>query len=157
MADLKSLCEKLGLNNVTTYIQSGNLIFVSVKQNSELESMLEKGIQETFGFDVPVIVRSSKELEASIDNNPFYDKNADINSLHLTFLKEKPTKENEEKALTFNYEPDKFKIKDKYVYIFCEGKYNQSKLTNNYFEKKLDTVATTRNWKTVLKLSDLGK
>ena len=157
MADLKSLCEKLGLKNVATYIQSGNLIFVSGKQNSELESMLEKGILETFGFDVPVIVRSSKELEASIDDNPFYDKNADINSLHLTFLKEKPTKENEEKALTFNYEPDKFKIQDKYVYILCEGKYHQSKLTNNFFEKKLDTGATTRNWKTVLKLSDLGK
>ena len=157
MADLKSLCEKLGLNNVATYIQSGNLIFASGKQNSELESILEKGIKETFGFDVPVIVRSSKELDASIKNNPFYDENADINSLHLTFLKEKPSKENEEKALTFNYEPDKFKIQDKYVYIFCEGKYHQSKLTNNFFEKKLDTGATTRNWKTVLKLSDLGK
>jgi uncharacterized protein (DUF1697 family) len=157
MADLKSLCEKLGLNNVATYIQSGNLIFASGKQNSELESILEKGIKETFGFDVPVIVRSSKELDASIKNNPFYDENADINSLHLTFLKEKPTKENQEKALAFNCEPDKFKIEDKYVYILCQGKYHKTKLTNNFFEKKLNTGATTRNWKTVLKLSDLGK
>jgi uncharacterized protein (DUF1697 family) len=157
MADLKSLCEKLGLNNVATYIQSGNLIFASGKQNSELESILEKGIKETFGFDVPVIVRSSKELDASIKNNPFYDENADINSLHLTFLKEKPTKENQEKALAFNCEPDKFKIEDKYVYILCKGKYHKTKLTNNFFEKKLNTGATTRNWKTVLKLSDLGK
>ena len=157
MADLKSLCEKLGLKNVVTYIQSGNLIFVSGKQNSALETMLEKAIQETFGFEVPVIVRSSKELESSINNNPFHDKNADINALHLTFLKEKPTQENVEKALSFNYEPDKFEIKDKCVYIYCEGKYHQSKLTNNFFEKKLNTGATTRNWKTVLKLADLGK
>lgn len=157
MADLKSICEKLGLKNVTTYIQSGNLIFSSDKPNSELENYLEKAIVEKFGFDVPVIVRTEKELENSINNNPFLDKNADINQLHLTFLKEKPCKENIEKTLTFNYEPDKFKIDDKDAFIFCAGKYHESKLTNNFFEKQLKVGATTRNWKTVMKLSELIK
>lgn len=157
MTDLKSLCENLGWENVETYIQSGNLIFNSNEQNSELEKSLEIAITEKYGFDVPVIVRSSKELQTSIDKNPFFDGDADIDQLHLTFLKEKPTKENEEKTLTYNYEPDKFKIDGKDVFIFCTGKYHQSKLTNNFFEKKLNTGATTRNWKTVLKLSELSK
>lgn len=157
MADLKSMCEKLGLKNVTTYIQSGNLIFDSDKPNSELENDLEKAITKNFGFDVPVIVRTEKELENSINNNPFFDKEADIKQLHLTFLKEKPNKENLEKTLTFNYEPDKFKIEDKDTFIFCAGKYHESKLTNNFFEKQLKVGATTRNWKTVMKLSELSK
>ncbi len=157
MADLKSMCEKLGLKNVTTYIQSGNLIFNSDKPNSELENDLEKAITKKYGFDVPVIVRKDKELENSIDNNPFFDKVADIKQLHLTFLKEKPKKENIEKVLTFNYEPDKFKIEDKDVFIFCTGKYHESKLTNNFFEKQLKVDTTTRNWKTVLKLNELNK
>lgn len=156
MADLKSMCEKLGLKNVKTYIQSGNLIFNSDRQNSELENDLEKAITEKFGFDVPVIVRTEKELEASINNNPFFDKDADIKQLHLTFLKEKPSKENIDKTLTYNYEPDKFKIDDKDTFIFCAGKYHKSKLTNNFFEKQLKVGATTRNWKTVLKLSELS-
>lgn len=156
MADLKSMCEKLGLENVTTYIQSGNLVFNSDLSNSELENNLEKAIAEKFGFDVPVIVRTGKELENSINNNPFFAKNADIKQLHLTFLKEKPNKENLEKTLTFNYEPDKFKIEDKDVFLFCTGKYHESKLTNNFFEKQLKVGATTRNWQTVLKLSELN-
>ncbi len=63
----------------------------------------------------------------------------------MTFLKEKPKKENIEKALTFNYEPDKFKIDDKNVFIYCAGKYHKSKLTNNFFEKQLKVGATTSN------------
>jgi uncharacterized protein (DUF1697 family) len=88
MADLKSLCENLGWKNIVTYIQSGNLIFDSDKPNSELEINLEKAITEKFGFDVPVIVRTEKELETSINNNPFFDEDTDIKQLHLTFLKE---------------------------------------------------------------------
>lgn len=157
MADLKLMCEKLGLKNVRTYIQSGNLIFNSDKPNSELENDLEKAITEKYGFDVPVIVRTEKELENVINSNPFSNKDVDINQLHLTFLKEKPTKENLEKILTFNYEPDKFKIEDKDAYLFCAGKYHKSKLTNNFFEKQLKVGATTRNWKTIMKLSELSK
>jgi uncharacterized protein (DUF1697 family) len=157
MADLKSMCEELSLKNVTTYIQSGNLIFNSDKPNSELENDLERAIAEKYGFDVPVIVRTKKELENSINNNPFFDKDADIKQLHLTFLKEIPSKENLEKILTFNYDPDKFKIDSKDTFIFCSGKYHESKLTNNFFEKQLKIGATTRNWKTVMKLSELSK
>lgn len=157
MADLKSMCEDLGLKDVTTYIQSGNLIFISDRKNAELENNLEKAITDKFGFDVPVIVRTEKELENSINNNPFFDKHADIKQLNLTFLKEKPNKENFEKILPFDYEPDKFQIDNKDVFIFCAGKYHESKLTNNFFEKQLKVGATTRNWKTVLKLSELSK
>ena len=157
MADLKSLCVKNGLTNVTTYIQSGNLIFSSDKPNSELENDLENAISEKYGFEVPVIVRTGDELENSIINNPFFDKGTDIKQLHLTFLKEKPNQENIEKTLSFNYDPDKFIIEDKNAFIFCAGKYHESNLSNNFFEKQLKVGATTRNWKTVLKLSELSK
>jgi len=157
MADLKALCEKLELEQVETYIQSGNLLFNSQLKNSKLEDLLEDAIQEKFGFVVPVIVRDSEELQTSIRKNPFFDKNADINQLHLTFLKETPSKENLEKTQSYNYAPDKFKIEEKDVFIFCEGKYHQTKLNNNFFEKRLKVEATTRNWKTILKLHELSK
>ncbi len=157
MNDLKSLCEIVGLQNVKTYIQSGNLIFKSNKQNAKIEIDLEKGIAEKFGFDVPVIVRSKKELETVINTNPFLGENADSKQLHVTFLKEKPNHENIQHTLTYNCEPDKFKMGEKEVFIMCTGKYHASKLTNGFFEKKLNTGATTRNWKTVLKLYELSK
>lgn len=157
MADLKAMCEKMGLKNVNTYIQSGNLIFNSDRKNAELENALENAIAEEFGFEVPVTVRSEKELENSISNNPFFEKTTDLKRLHLTFLKKEPIRENLEKTLTYSYEPDLFKIEDKDVFIFCAGKYHESKLTNNFFEKQLNVGATTRNWKTILKLSELCK
>src|SRR5699024_982607 len=89
MSDLKSLCKKQGWKDVETYIQSGNIIFTSDNQNSDLEEALELAIKEKYRFDVPVIVQNSKKLQTSIDNNPFYNQNIEINQLHLTFLKEK--------------------------------------------------------------------
>ena len=157
MADLKLMCEKLGLRNVKTYIQSGNLVFNADRPDSELENDLEKAISKNFGFDVPVIVIMAKDLETSISNNPFIVEDIDINHLHLTFLKEEANEENIEKTLTYSYEPDKFKIENKVVYIYCAGKYHESKLNNTFFEKHLNVGATTRNWKTVLKLNELSK
>lgn len=157
MADLKSMCENLGLKNVRSYIQSGNLIFKSDRSNPELESDLEKAIAETFNFDVPVIVRTEQELRMSIQNNPFYTSDSDIKQLHLTFLKATPNIEHVEKILSLSVGSDTYKIHDKDVFIFCVGKYHQSKLTNNFFEKNLKVGATTRNWKTVLTLLDLSK
>ena len=156
MVDLKSLCEKLGWHNVESYIQSGNLIFDSDKANSELESDLERSIEGRFGFNVPVIVRSSKELKSSIEKNPFYDESTNIDQLHLTLLKEKPRQENTEQIRNFVFEPDRFEIIDKDVFILCKGKYHKTKLTNNFIEKKLLTGATTRKWKTVLKLCEMS-
>jgi len=57
--------------------------------------------------------------------------------------------------IIFDYLPDEFKIDKKDIFLYCNGKYHQSKLTNNFFEKKLKVGATTRNWKTVLKLLEL--
>lgn len=156
MADLKSLCMDLGLRHITTYIQSGNLIFDSEKTSPELEALLEGAIEEHFGFAVPVIVRNATELRDSVKSNPFYDKDIDIRQLHLTFLKEKPTQKCIERLLSDDYSPEKLHLNQKDIFILCSGKYHQSKLTNNFFEKKLQIEATTRNWKTVLKLSELS-
>ncbi|SMG48820.1 Uncharacterized conserved protein, DUF1697 family [Marivirga sericea] len=156
MADLKSLCEKLGWKEVSTYIQSGNVIFKSEKENEDLGKELTDGVLEQFGFEVPVLVRNSEEFQNSIEKNPFYNSQADITKLHLTFLKENPQDEDLQQIKLLGCEPDQFAVDGKDVFIYCEGKYHQSKLTNNFFEKKLKVGATTRNWKTVLKLLDLA-
>lgn len=159
MADLKSMFEKMNFSNVSTYIQSGNVFFDANKNidNALLEKDIEKSIFDEFGFDVPVIVRTPQEIETAISRNPFYKEDADIVHLHLTFLNERPSAEDQQKAESYNYEPDKFEVKGKDVFVYCEGKYHQSKLTNNFFEKKLKVKATTRNWKTILKFVELNK
>lgn len=158
MVELKALFESLTFQNIITYIQSGNVIFETAYSTSDIEiaDSIEKAIAETFGYDVPVIVRSAQELKHCVAQNPFLQKeNTDINELFLTFLNEVPNKENRLITETFHFEPDRFIIQDKNIFILCKGKYHQTKLSNNFFEKKLKVSATSRNWKTVLKLIEL--
>lgn len=157
MADLKMMFEAMGFGNVHTYIQSGNVIFdaASNVQQHDLAQAIQENILKKFGHEVPVIVISSKELAAAIQQNPFYNNKANINQLHLTFLNEQSSIEKLEKINTNDKEVDQFKILDKNIFIQCAGKYHLSKYSNHFFEKKLDVKATTRNWKTVLKLMEL--
>lgn len=157
MADLKLLFAGLGFLDVETYIQSGNVIFNSQEELAEISIKIEEAILEKYNFVVPVIVRLVSDLEKSIKNNPFYDGTTNqIKQLCLTFLKESPLKENCLILETLNTK-NSFEIINKDVFIHFEGSYHKSKLTNNFFEKKLNVSATTRNWKTVLKLLALGK
>ncbi len=153
MADLKVALSKIGLQNVVTYIQSGNLIFASGKDNSVLEQEIATCISNEFGFQVPVIVKSKADLERNINDNPYYKE--DNSKLHFTFLKSGPNRTN---LKTINYTaflPDKFKISTDVIYLCLENKYHKTKPSNAYFEKQLQTQTTTRNWKTTYKLLEL--
>jgi len=158
MADLKTLCESLGLKNVQTYIQSGNLVFELAKPEPilELETRLQKVFSETFGFEIPVLIRTAEEWAESIAQNPFLKiENVDIDRLHLTCLKELPSPELVEKINAFQHLHDRYEIIGREVFIFCAAGYGTSKLVNSFFESKLKTPGTTRNWKTVMKLNEM--
>ncbi len=168
MADLKKLCESLELQQVQSYIQSGNLVFELPNQEPipELEARLQKAFSEAFGFEIPVLIRTSEEWANSISQNPFLkEENMDIERLHLTCLKELPSPELLEKIKTFQYlpvrqahgEPDRFEILGRDVFVFCAAGYGKTKLTNSFFESKLKSPATTRNWKTVMQLNEMVK
>jgi uncharacterized protein (DUF1697 family) len=156
MEDLKDLFRKQGFENPTTYIQSGNVLFDGASlTDDEISIKLENAIFKKYGFNVPVIVRSADEIEKYAEENPFRDK--DINKLHLTFLKVSPATEKIRETAALDSGQDKFVVRGKVVFICCEGKYHLTKLSNQFFERNLETQATTRNWKTVLKLVELSK
>ncbi len=157
MKDLRVLFEKLDFSKVETYIQTGNVVFDSGETDVfVLETKIQLAITETFGFDVSVIVRTAEEWTESIANNPFRkEKDVDIDRQHLTCMKEFPSPELLEKIKLFQYLPDRYEIIGKDVFVFCENGYGRTKITNDFFEKKLKVSATTRNWKTVLKLHEM--
>lgn len=159
MANLKIIFESMGFKDVKTYLQSGNVIFKHDRINvGEIESNIEGKINQTFGFNIDVIIRTEDEFESMISSNPFIkDPDIEFDKLHVTFLKELPDKEN---ILNLNLnigENEKLEIKGKEIYLYLPNGYARTKLTNNTFEKKLKTIATTRNWKTVNKLRELSK
>jgi uncharacterized protein (DUF1697 family) len=160
MADLKSLYESLGLTNVKTYIQSGNVIFESaISDVGELQRNIEQKIEKTFGFSVSVIIRTNKEFKRIIDHNPYigYDSPEDESKYLVTFLSRTPSGSTAETIQQFVKEPEAMFLRGKEIYLHCPNGYGRSKLSNIFFERKLSVTATTRNWKTVKKLYELSK
>lgn len=159
MADLKALFEQQHCTAVQTYIQSGNVVFCSAeKKETLLVKTLENAIREKFGFEVPLILRTAAEMQQAVATNPYLDKKGtQIEKLHITFLERAPEPENLQKAAAFPSGTDSFICREREIYLHCPGGYGNSKLSNTFFEQKLKIRATTRNWKTVQVLAEMGQ
>jgi uncharacterized protein (DUF1697 family) len=157
MADLRAMCEKMGLQAVQTYIQSGNIIFEDSEEDTAvLEKSLRAEIETTFGFEVPVMVMTQAYLQQVAERNPFLQKNEELDTklLHVTFLATEPLEDLVKVLKEKDYGTDEFEVIGNRVYLYFPNGYGRTKLTNAVFEKKLQVAATTRNWRTVGKLKD---
>lgn len=159
MAELKNLYEALGLINVITYIQSGNVVFETYQtEEAEIAKKIELSITKSYGFDVPVLVKTVACWEKVINSNPYInDCNKEISRFHVTFLSGNVAPELAEMIRDIKSGNDAYLIVEKAVYLYCPDGYGRTKFTNTFFEKKLKTKATTRNWETVKKLLEIAK
>jgi uncharacterized protein (DUF1697 family) len=152
MKELREMLEKLNFTNVSTYIQSGNIILQSEATKEEVSKNIHEAIQSEFGYDIPVIIRTPNQWKKVIENYPFSKENEKI--VAFSFLNNSvQEKEIEVKGIN----DDQYKIDNDIVYLYCPSGFGKTKLTNNILEKKLNVVATTRNLKTTLKLWELLK
>ena len=155
MAELKSLYESLGFENVRTYVQSGNVVFESAEQDGlKLAKQIETGIEKSFGFSVPVLIRSADDLQRILESHPF--KNEEPIRVLVTFLYERPDQSKLDNLSSYEDKVDKFVLGEQEILLFCPGGYGTTKLSNTFFEKKLGVVATTRNRKTVNTLYEMA-
>lgn len=143
--------------NICSYIQSGNIIFENEEKQCKIfENEIHQLIIDKFGLKVPVLVKTAEELKHVFENNPFNNNNnLDITKMHVTFLNEIPLKDNIVRLLESKSEGDEFILTKDIVYLYCGNGYGNTKLTNTFFEKKLNVSATTRNWKTIASLVEM--
>ena len=157
MADLKALYIKLGFNNVVTYIQSGNVIFESTETDaSVLIQTIENRILKQYGFEVPVIIRTADDWETITKNYPF-EINAleNLTTISVTLLSTQPTGSAYLTLISYLKAPDLLVLNNKNIYLYTPNGYGKTKFSNNFIEKNLAVKATTRNWKSVLKINTL--
>lgn len=158
MAELKAMCENLGLVEVRTYIQSGNVIFKAGKGSpATLCGKIETRFHKEFGFSSPVILRTPEEMKDAIGKNPFLtEKGIDVSRLHITFLAQLPSKDAAKKVEALKSPPDQLRVVGREIYLYCPEGYGNTKLHNNALEKAVGVAATTRNWNTVNKLWEMA-
>jgi len=157
MAELASLYKDLGLSDVQTYIQSGNVIFKSDDKEDDVRNKIEKGISSRFGYDIATMIRTVDELEALFLSNP-YLKDDDFNpaKMAVIFLLEPVTDTQSAKVSSVSYPPDKFQIGEREIFIYCPNGFGRTKLYTNFFENKMGVTGTTRNWKTITTIYDIA-
>ncbi len=156
MKDLIGSLEDLNYKNIKTYIQTGNVVFETEKtKHIILSDRIKEIILRDFGFQVAVIIRSGSEFVNVSMNNPFItERSEDLNRLYVTFLAHEPDLKSVENIKTRQpgYAPDEFILSGREIYLYCPNGYGKTKLSNKFFEKKLNMTATTRNWNTVITL-----
>ena len=131
----------------------GNVVFKTIDKSPEqIVANLEKKIALTFGFPVSVLLRSPKDLSKVLNLNPYLDIEGEPTKLHVTFLEEKPTGAKLGGLEIPAGETARFKVSGREIYLHCPAAYGDTKLNNNFFERRLGMRATTRNWKTIIAL-----
>lgn len=159
MQDLRDHCESIGLIDVATYVQSGNVVFESLDDKAlSVATSIEDAVRDRFGFEVPVIVRSKTEFEGVATSNPFTaEPGVDEKHLCVVFLSDEPAASILQAMEVPGQTTDRFEVMGRHIYLHCPGGFARTKLTNNFFERRLGLTATARNWKTVKTLFDMLK
>jgi uncharacterized protein (DUF1697 family) len=157
MADLRALFLNLGGEDVTTYVQSGNVVFKSTARSSaELTGAIEKRIRRDLDLNVTVLLRAAAQLAEIAAGNPFVKSGGEPRRLHVTFLADAPDRARFRELEAKHFGPDEFRVAGPEIYLHCPNGYGRTKLNNTFFERQLAVAATTRNWTTVTKLAGLA-
>lgn len=156
MAALRALAEQLGWRRVATHVQSGNVVFAAAGRIPALETALEQAVEDRFGFQVPVIVRSASFWLRQAGGSPFRDaETARANLLHLGVSKE-PAAPGAAKALApYSTQGERIALRDGVIWIDYVGGVARSKVTPAVLDRAIGSTVTLRNWNSVQAIAAL--
>ena len=156
MAFLKEVLEKGGFANVKTYIQSGNIVLQTELSPTQISQKVHQLIKENIGAELSVIVKTADEIAQVLSENPFTD-GYDIKRVFFTLFNDELSQALANELKTQDFGEEKFDFTKKAMYMYLPKDASCSKLSNNFLEKKLKIVATTRNFNTLNKLVTMAR
>lgn len=156
MSDLARIFSEAGCEGVRTYIQSGNVIFkADPAVVAEIPSRVTSEIASRHALKVPVVLRTAEQMGEIAKNNPFLAGGTPEDTLHVMFMAGAPEPD-KIAALDSNRSlPDQFSVIGQEVYLYLPNGAGHTKLTTDYFDSRLGTTSTGRNWRTVLNLLEM--
>jgi uncharacterized protein (DUF1697 family) len=158
MKTLAACFEQNGCSEVSTHIQSGNVIFsASAAHARGVPERVVASLARELGVEVPILVRSARNIDDVFANNPFLKRRGvPAEALHVGFLAARASA-----ARTASLDPerspgDRFEAVGNAIYLHFPNGVARTRLTVDYFEHQLRTTVTIRNWKPVTKLVELS-
>jgi len=157
MKGLVTLLEQLGLKEVRTYIQSGNVVFDTARaEPNAVAGDIRQAIAARYGFAPQVLILEARELEQAMAGNPYPEGDADPKSVHLTFLDAVPSHPDLETLAALRKSSERFTLQDKVFYLHAPEGIGRSKLAARV-EKCLGVPGTARNWRSVCRIAELAR
>jgi uncharacterized protein (DUF1697 family) len=157
MATLRSVAGRVGLDDVVTYVQSGNLVFGTEHDPAPVADLLHRALLAETGLDLGVVIRTACEWAAVVEANPFPDATGDGTKLHVTFLRERRSDSAFAGIDATRFAPERFAVVGREIYMSLPEGLGRSALAPVLSRAGAadGNVATTRNWNTVLKLAEM--
>ena len=156
MAELRSLAEGLGWQQVATYIQSGNLLFAATGKPASFEAALERTLAKHFGFEVPVIVRAAAAWLAAAAGSPFADAERERpNLLHRGCSKSKPAAAAAKSLAAYCTHGERVVVRGDTIWIDYREGVARSKVSPAVLDRAVGSTVTLRNWKSVQAIAAL--
>lgn len=154
MEALKTTLEAIGFQNVQTYIQSGNVFVDTEEENaSAVGFKIKQEIFKIFGHEVPIVVINKDDLSICFNNNPFLkEKDIDTKKLYVAFISTTLKSDSINDLKISQFKPDEASIDGNKIYIKYAVGAGKTRFDQKYIEKKLNVIATIRNWNTVTQL-----
>ena len=156
MAELRDVLAVLGCTHVATLLNSGNAVFKSAARSpAGCAAMIARALADRFGFEVPVVVKSFRELAVIIAGNPLRFTEADHSRLLVAFVQDAGMLASLRGLASLVVPPEQYAVGSHGAYLLCASGLLESKAAAALLGKA-DQTATTRNWATVLKLHALA-
>jgi uncharacterized protein (DUF1697 family) len=156
MADLRALFGEAGYGDVRTYVQSGNIVLDSSARPAQLERDAAALISDRFGFEVPVVVRTARELAAVVELNPLGDVATNAKRYQVSFLSAEPDPSVVQTLQAVAAESERVVAHGREIYAWHPEGVSRSKLWNALAGQGLGVTATARNWTTVTALLEMA-
>lgn len=156
MPELRSVLSRAGFEGARTYVQSGNVVLSSDLSEGALAAACERQIAESFGLQLPVIVRSRDHLAEVVDRNPLADIAEDPKRYQVSFLAEEVPTGSVEKLAKLAAPSERLVAIGRELYSWHPAGVARSKLWSRIASPGIGVTATARNWSTVTRLLALA-
>lgn len=151
MATLRDLCQKVGMNDARTHIQSGNVVFrCGARSPASLAGKLEDAIEARCGFRPGVVVRTVEAVRTALDHCPFDDRaSLEGNRLLVMFLSGKPAAGAAKALAAVPRRKERAQIVGAEVFLHFPDGIAESRMSMAQVERAIGVPGTCRNWNTI--------
>jgi uncharacterized protein (DUF1697 family) len=163
MKELVRLLTDLGYRDVTTYIQSGNVVLdaddahgSALGDREAIADRIAAAVESRFGFAPALVLVTLKELETVVTDNPFPQAEAAPKTLHVAFLGGTPDTGKLDRLASFAAPTEQWRLAGRILYFWAPQGFGTSKFPAAA-ERLLAVPATYRNWQTVVAMLDLAR